>query len=136
MFTKPLIILFICFGLITTNSIAEETIKYLVNIKMSPIDMAPILSKGTATDNQPFRRTRIIDANTSYIYIAVTPKTAAEKTFFSGLEAINKIMKISGMEIKNVYDSRRGGYYTEISTHAYNNLPADYGNDYSVKVSS
>lgn len=131
---------------------AQETITYLVYVKTLPnetdkIDLpikekkdgfTNIMDKGLKQfDGQGFRMTRKVqDCNTDYIKVFITPADDTEKGFLNGLIQSGKMLKISGSEIVTTLTPQKGGWITELKTTPYNNLPADYNNDYSVKVSS
>ena len=132
--------------------LAQETITYLVYVKTLPnetdkIDLPVkepkagfenIMDKGLKKfDGQPFRMTRKIQgSNTDYVKVVITPADDTEKGFLNGLIQSGKMLKISGSELVTTLTPQKGGWITEIKETIYNNLPADYGNDYSVKVSS
>lgn len=144
--TIIMLILFICPALF-----ADETFTYIVKVKTLPnesdkIDLpvkekktgfTNIMDKGKTEDAQPFKIThKIQELNTDYTKVVVTPSEGLETQFFNEIELSGKIIKLHGDKIITSFIPHTGGTHTYIKRTEYNPLPADYGNDYSVKVSS
>lgn len=83
---------------------------------------------------QPFRVTSYqISPSGKYALLSVTLKDEDEKWRYNSMVNQNYIVPLSTMDVVGVYDSRIGGYRTEVVFQELADLPTDY---YQVTVST
>jgi len=80
---------------------------------------------------QPFRLTRLIQKNTNYVLLKITPTDDNERTFFKVLDMnYNFITKISSGNV--IAKQTRFGDIQVWDSFKFNDLPDDFLEDFSV----
>ncbi|MGD9642761.1 MAG: hypothetical protein AB7V08_08485 [Elusimicrobiales bacterium] len=104
----------------------------------SPLEYRLFVNTGKKTigeaGGQPFHITSYqINYDGKYALLSVTTKDEDERWHYASMESKGYIVLLSTMDVVGVYDSRIGGYRTEVVFQELADLPTDY---YQVTVST